>query len=152
MKHTLLFLLLFAVASRADSLDAKQTDTFRRIKSHLDRVPAIDTHDHLKPFAILQGSVRTEDGVGMTLYSLWQSSYYTWIHPLTDWPASGRFDDWWPKAKNDFANARATSFYRYQLPAFTDLYGVDFETITDEQARDLNRRIYANCQTSSNTS
>ncbi len=51
MKHTLLFLLLFAVASRADSLDAKQTDTFRRIKSHLDRVPAIDTHDHLKPFA-----------------------------------------------------------------------------------------------------
>ena len=52
----------------------------------------------------------------------------------------------WPKAKNDFANARATSFYRYQLPAFTDLYGVDFETLTDEQARDLNRRIFAHYQ------
>ena len=146
MKRTLLFVLLFAVTVRGDSLDIKKTDTFRRIKAHLDQVPAIDTHDHLKPFAILQGSVRTKDGVGMTLYSLWQSSYYTWIHPLTDWPASGRFDDWWPKAKSDFANARATSFYRFQLPALTDLYGVDFETITDEQARDLNRRIYANYQ------
>ena len=135
-----------ALACGAETVDVKQTDTFRRIKSHLDRVPAIDTHDHLKPFALLQGSVRTEQGTGMTLYSLWKSSYYTWINPLTDWPASGRFDDWWPKAKNDFANARATSFYRYQLPAFTDLYGVDFEDITEEQARDLNRRIYANYQ------
>jgi len=146
MKHTLCFLVLCAVASRADSLDVKQTDSFRRIKSHLDRVPAIDTHDHLKPFPILQGPVRTEQGVGMTLFSLWNNSYYTWINPLTPWPESGRFDDWWPKAKNDFVNARATSFYRHQLPAFTDLYGVDFETITDEQARDLNRRIFANYQ------
>ena len=135
-----------ALACGAETVDVKQTDTFRRIKSHLDRVPAIDTHDHLKPFALLQGSVRTEQGTGMTLYSLWKSSYYTRINPLTDWPASGRFDDWWPKAKNDFANARATSFYRYQLPAFTDLYGVNFENITEEQARDLNRRIYANYQ------
>lgn len=82
----------------------------------------------------------------MTLYSLWSSSYYTWIQPITDWPASGRFDDWWPQARNNFANARATSFYRYQLPAFKDLYGVDFETITDEQARDLNARIFTNYQ------
>jgi hypothetical protein len=37
MKHTILFLILFAVASRADSLDAKPTDTFRRGKAHLDR-------------------------------------------------------------------------------------------------------------------
>ena len=37
------------------------------------------------------------------------------------------FDAWWAKARNDFDNARATSFYRYQLPAFADLYGVDFD-------------------------
>ena len=139
-------LVATAIACMGDSFDAKKTDTFRRIKAHIDSVPAIDTHDHLKPFAILQGSVRTEQGVGMTLYSLWSSSYYTWINPVTRWPESGRFDDWWPVAKNDFANARATSFYRYQLSAFTDLYGVDFETITDEQARDLNGRIFANYQ------
>ncbi|MBI3414287.1 MAG: amidohydrolase family protein [Verrucomicrobia bacterium] len=144
--HCLLFAAFISIACAAESLDVKQTDTFRRIKSHLDRVPAIDTHDHLKPFAILQGSVRTEAGVGMTLFSLWNSSYFTWINPVTSWPANGRFDDWWPKAKNDFVNARATSFYRYQLPAFTDLYGVDFEAITDAQARDLNRRIFANYQ------
>ncbi|MSU61309.1 MAG: hypothetical protein EXS31_02770 [Pedosphaera sp.] len=138
--------LCFSLICAAQSIDAKKTDTFRRIKTHLDSVPAIDTHDHLKPFPILQGSVRTAQGVGMNLYSLWQSSYYTWINPLTTWPESGQFEDWWPKAKNDFANARATSFYRYQLPAFANLYGVDFEIITDEQARDLNRRIFANYQ------
>jgi len=126
--------------------DLKTTDSFRRIKAQLQAVPAIDTHDHLKPFAILQGTVRTEDGVGMTLFSRWNSSYFTWIQPVTPWPDNGRFDDWWPKAKTDFVNARATSFYRYQLPAFQDLYGVNFETSTDEQARELNRRIYKNYQ------
>lgn len=64
----------------------------------------------------------------------------------TAWPDSGRFDHWWPKAKGDFVNARATSFYCYQLPVFTDLYGVDFETLTHDQARDLNRRIFENYQ------
>jgi hypothetical protein len=58
MKHALRFLLLFAVAIRAESIDVKQTDTFHRIKSQLDRVPAIDTPDHRKPFPILQGPVR----------------------------------------------------------------------------------------------
>ena len=48
--------------------------------------------------------------------------------------------------QHDFDNARATSFYRYLLPAFRDLYGVDFDTITDEQARELNDRIFANYQ------
>jgi predicted TIM-barrel fold metal-dependent hydrolase len=55
-----------------------------------------------------------------------------------------KFDDWWAKAKHDFANARAASFYRYQLPAFKDLYGVDFDRITDTEARELNDRIYRN--------
>lgn len=141
-----MFSLVLAVAAAAQPLDIKKTETFRRLKADLDAVPAIDTHDHLKPFAILQGSVRTEQGVGMTLCSLWQSSYFTWINPLTPWPESGRFEEWWPKAKHDFPNARATSFYRYQLPAFSDLYGIDFDTITDDQARDLNRRIFANYQ------
>ena len=41
-----------------------------------------------------------------------------------------------------FNSACATSFYRYQLPAFTDLYGIDFDRITDAQARALNDRIF----------
>ncbi len=137
---------LMAFVGAAESLDVKKTDTFRRLRADLESVSAIDTHDHLKPFPIFQGTVQTDQGVGMTLFSLWNSSYFNWIHPVTPWPASGRFDDWWAVAKGDFANARATSFYRYQLSAFTDLYGVDFETITDDQARDLNRRIFANYQ------
>jgi len=128
--------------SAAQSIDVKQTGTFRRIKAHLDATPAIDTHDHLPPFDQIAGRVDTERGRGMTLFSLWQSSYYTWYNPLSPWPKSGNFTEWWTKAKHDFDNARATGFYRYQLPAFTDLYGVDFDAISDEQARTLNDRIF----------
>jgi predicted TIM-barrel fold metal-dependent hydrolase len=143
---TTLSLGLLIVPVLVLALDIKQTPTFRRLKAELDAVAAIDTHDHPMPFETLRGRVETENGTGMTLHSLWQSSYYTWFNPLTPWPASGRFDDWWPEAKRDFDNARATSFYRYQLPAFSDLYGVDFDSITDEQARTLNDRIFENYQ------
>ncbi len=147
MKSFLLHaLLLLGTIGRADPIDVKKTDTFRRIKASIDSVRAVDTHDHLKPFPIIQGTVQTDQGVGMTLYSMWSSSYFGWIHRVTPWPASGKFSDWWSLAKDDFSNARGTSFYRYQLSAFTDLYGVDFETLTEAQASDLNRRIFANYQ------
>jgi uncharacterized protein len=138
----LIFVFVISAGIHGQGIDSKQTATYRRIKSLLDTTPAIDTHDHLQPFDIISGRVQTERGSGITLFSVWQSSYYTWFNPLSAWPRSGRFDDWWSKAKDDFNNARATSFYRYQLPAFTDLYGVDFDTITDEQARTLNAHIF----------
>jgi predicted TIM-barrel fold metal-dependent hydrolase len=121
---------------------ARDTPTYKRLKAFLDAVPAIDTHDHLWPFDKLPGYVDTEHGRGMNLAGLWHNSYYRWVHPLTPWKPGGKFDDWWAKAKHDFADAHATSFYRYQLPAFQDLYGVDFDRITDAQARELNERIY----------
>ena len=74
----------------------------------------------------MPGYVETDRGKGMNLAGLWHNSYYRWVHPLTAWKAGGKFDDWWAKAKHDFDNARASSVYRYQLPAFQDLYGVDF--------------------------
>lgn len=122
----------------------RKTALYQRFKQHVDAIPAIDTHDHLWPFERLPGYVETDRGRGMNLSSVWRNSYYTWFNPLTAWKPGGSFDDWWSTAKNDFANARATTFYRYQLPAFQDLYGVDFEQITDEQARTLNNRIFEN--------
>jgi predicted TIM-barrel fold metal-dependent hydrolase len=122
----------------------KDSATYRRLKAHLDSVPAIDTHDHLWPFDKLPGYVETEHGRGMNLASLWRNSYYTWVHPLTPWKPGMTFDDWWSQAKGDFADARAATFYRYQVVAIQDLYGVDFDRITDAQARDLNGRIYRN--------
>ena len=50
----------------------------------------------------------------------------------------------WAGARHDFENVRSMSVYRYQLPAFQDLYGVDFDHITDAQARDVNERIFRN--------
>jgi predicted TIM-barrel fold metal-dependent hydrolase len=122
----------------------KESATYRRLKAHLDSVAAIDTHDHLWPFDKLPGYVETEHGRGMNLASIWRNSYYTWVHPLTPWQPGMKFDDWWARAKNDFADARTASFYRYQVVAIKDLYGIDFDRITDEQARQLNDRIYRN--------
>jgi predicted TIM-barrel fold metal-dependent hydrolase len=118
--------------------------TSQRLLAHLRSVPAIDTHDHLWPFDRLPGFVETERGKGMNLAGLWRNSYYTWVHPLTPWKPGGTFDDWWARARHDFADARAASFYRYQVIAFQDLYGVNFDTITDEQARELDRRVWRN--------
>jgi uncharacterized protein len=137
-----LFALWPTHPSRAQG--TRETATYHRIKAALDRVPAIDTHDHLWPFDRLPGYVETEHGRGMNLYGLWRSSYYPWINPLAPWQPGEPFNRWWSRAKNDFTNARATSFYRYQLPAFQDLYGVDFDRITDEKAGALNDRIFAN--------
>jgi hypothetical protein len=124
--------------------DIKKTDLYRRIRASIDAVPAIDTHDHLRPFEDIPFRDVTDRGKGMTLHSIWRGSYYQQINPLTPWPEGKSFDAWWTKARHDFADARATSFYRYVLPAFSDLYGVDFETMTDDQARELNRRIFEN--------
>lgn len=142
--------LLFAAASLSSlapglaAEDIKLSALYGRLKAALDAVPAIDTHDHLRPFGDLIAPDDTDRGRGMTLHSIWRTSYYPWIHPLAPWPAGGTFAAWWAEAKDDFDQARATSFYRYLLPAFRDLYGVDFDTISDEDAAELNERIFAN--------
>jgi predicted TIM-barrel fold metal-dependent hydrolase len=124
--------------------DVKTTDVYKRVKASIDAVSAIDTHNHLMPFDKIPNRDRTDRGEGMTLRGIWAGSYFTWIHPLQPWPENGSFDTWWSKAQHNFANSRATSFYRYLLPAFRDLYDVDFDKITPQAARDLNRRIFEN--------
>ena len=126
------------------SQNTRATLTYQKIKQALDAVPAIDTHDHLWPFDKLPGYNETKHGRGMNLAGIWRNSYYRWFNPVTAWQPKMEFDEWWKQAKHDFKNARATSFYRYQLPAFQDLYGVDFDRITDDQARKLNRQIFEN--------
>ena len=143
-------LLLLSVASLAPwpsfAEDVKKAPLYARVKAALDAVPAIDTHDHLRPFEDIPGLDETDKGRGMTLHSIWQGSYYTWINPLSSWPAGTSFDEWWRRAEHDFDDARATSFYRYLLPAFRDLYGVDFDTINAKQASELDDQIFENYQ------
>jgi predicted TIM-barrel fold metal-dependent hydrolase len=127
--------------------DVKTTAVYDRIKAAIDAVSAVNTHDHLMPFEQIRHRDKTDRGLGMTLRSIWAGSYFPWIHSLEPWPEDGSFDTWWSKAQHNFANARATSFYRYLLPAFRDLYGVDFDTITPKQARLLNDSIFENYKT-----
>jgi uncharacterized protein len=140
------WLVCLCLATSAFAQETRGTATYRRLKTALDAIPAIDTHDHLWPFDRLPGLVDTERGKGMNLAGLWRNSYFTGVHPLTPWKPGMPFIDWWAKAKLDFRDARATSVYRYQLPAFTDLYNVDFDHITDLQARALNDQIFAHYQ------
>lgn len=137
-----LAILVFAASARAD--DVKQKPIYARLKAGIDAVPAIDTHDHLRPFDQIPNQDDTDRGRGVTLHSIFAGGYYPGLNRLSPWPAGASFDAWWATARNDFVNARATSFYRYLLPGFRDLYGVDFDTITDEQARALNDKILAN--------
>jgi uncharacterized protein len=135
---------LMGASTCAKAQDIKQTELFARVYSAMNSVPAISTHDHLQAVGQLPGKIKTDRGVGMTLQSVWSQSYYSWINPLSAWPASGNFHDWWQHAQHDFGDARATSVYRYMLPALRDLYGVDFDTITEEQAGKLNEAIFDN--------
>lgn len=140
------WLLLLSCSLPVAANDIKTTDVYRRVRAAIDAVPAIDTHDHLRPFDQIAERNVTDMGKGMTLHSIWRGSYYPWINPLTPWRDGESFDAWWSRAKDNFQDARATSFYRYVLPAFRDLYGVDFETLTDVQAKELNQRIFQNYQ------
>jgi uncharacterized protein len=143
-KALLTLFVLLSAGQSASAGDIKQTPQYARIKAYLDRVPAIDTHDHLRPFGEIPNTDETDQGRGVTLHSIFAGSYYPGINPLSPWPAGKSFDAWWTVGQHDFDNARATSFYRYLLPAFRDLYDVDFDTISAEQARQLNERIFAN--------
>jgi uncharacterized protein len=144
--YAIFAVLILDAASLLAADDPKPVNsaTYRQMKGHLDSIPAIDTHDHLWPFDRLPGYVETENGKGMNLSSMWRNSYLTRIKGITPWKAGGKFDDWWQIAKNDFDDVRTVSFYRYTAVALKDLYGVDFDRITDAQARDLNGRIFRN--------
>ena len=134
-------LFILDAAGGADALPV----SYPRIKAFLDGVPAIDTHDHLWKFDELPGLREAADGTRvMNLSSIWQNSYLSWFNVLPAWQPRDEFKDWWQRARPAFDNVRGMSVYRYTLPAIKDLYGVDFESITDEQAAALNSRITAN--------
>jgi uncharacterized protein len=143
--QVLLACLCLALVPEASGQSVKGSDTYRRIKAGIDAVPAIDTHDHLLPFDhVPQLMVETDHGKGMTLFSLWAQSYYPQVGTVQPRKPGETFDAWWARARHDFDNARATGFYRYHLPAFRDLYGVDFDRLTDDQARALDVKIFDN--------
>lgn len=123
--------------------DLRETVAYREIRAEIDATPAIDTHDHLRPFEMLPRE-QTPEGPRVTLYSLLRYSYFNWTSPVDPWPENESFADWWQKTKPIIANAKATSFYRYTLPAWRDLYGVDFDVITDKQAAALNQAVMKN--------
>ncbi|HLJ10512.1 MAG TPA: hypothetical protein VKU82_04950, partial [Planctomycetaceae bacterium] len=124
--------------------DTRATDAYKRIKAKIDAIPAIDTHDHLWPFERLPSQTETKAGKVVNLYGIWRNSYLSGINSISPWMPSDDFDSWWGRAKGDFDNVRSASFYRYQLPAFQDLYCIDFDRITDAQAKRLNERIIEN--------
>ncbi len=141
----LLYLCCAGSAVPSIAQNTRATPAYREMKSFLDAIPAIDTHDHIRPFDHLRSDADPgSNDEAMNLRALLQHCYYAWFNPLAPHPADMSFDDWWGKAKHNFDNARATTFYRFLLPALQDLYGVDFDRMTDDQARELDRKIIEN--------
>jgi uncharacterized protein len=144
MKTCLLVSLFALCASQPEAWGEAESARYREVKAFLDSVPAIDTHDHIWRFDELPGLRETAEGKVMNLASIWQNSYLSWHNVAPGWRPDDTPLEWWRRAKPGFANVRAMSVYRYTLPALRDLYGVDFETMTDEQAVEVSGRITAN--------
>ena len=125
----------------ANGQGTRSSETYKRIKAQIDAVPAIDTHDHLWPFERLPALTETKAGKVVNLSGVLRNSYLSGYNSLSPWKPDDDFDSWWGRARSNFDNVRSASFYRYQLPAFQDLYGVDFDRITDVQAKKLNDEI-----------
>jgi uncharacterized protein len=143
--HTLCICCLAMLSAPAIAQPTRSTAAYEQMKAFLDAIPAIDTHDHIRPFDRLTSSPKADPtNESMNLHEVFAHSYYSWFNPLTPRKPGMPFDDWWSKAKHDFDNAHATTFYRFLLPALQDLYGIDFDRITDQQARELDRRISEN--------
>lgn len=138
--------VILGVAASAAAQDTRGTSTYQRIKKVLDAVPAIDTHDHLFPFDRLRAREETPEGPQVNLSGIWRNSYLGQYNRLTPWQKEVPFSQWWAEARDDFENVRSSSYYRYTWLALRDLYGVDFDTITDAEAEELNRRIVENYQ------
>lgn len=116
--------------------------TAQALKTYFDGVRGIDTHSHLRPYRIFREW--SEARGGYTLPQLWANTYLSWIVPLPAWPPGSSIEDWWKRAEPVFDTARASSMYRYMLPAFQDLYGVDFNRVSAQQIRHLNDQVMAN--------
>ena len=134
------FLILLSAASLAPAADIKTTPLYSRIKAGLDATPAIDTHDHLRPFGEIaepgRHGPRPGDDAAQHLRRQLLDGHQP---PVALAARANRSTTGGPAAEHDFDNARATSSYRYLLPAFRDLYGVDFDTITDDAGPQVER-------------
>lgn len=139
---SLFLLMAFPVSAQIENGDS----TYVRLKTYVDSVPAIDTHDHLWPFEMLPGRVETKVGNGLNLASIWRNSYLSWINRAPGFRAGEGIEGWWRRVEEEgtFRNVRATSFYRYTLIALRDLYGVDFETLDLNGIKKLDARIFEN--------
>ncbi len=129
---TIFFSLGILVAGSIGAYAAESA--LERMRSQVDAIPAIDCHDHLRPFELTAASAG--------LATIWQgyTRHVASIAPRPSEPAPA----WWNRVAPEFENLRAMGFYRYMLPAFRDLYGVDFDRVDEAQIAALDARIREN--------
>lgn len=125
-------------------VDVKKRPVYGRLRAAIDAVRAIDTHDHLRPVDELPSRRPGDNGVESTLCTLLRGSYLPRIANVPDWSPDRPFNEWWASTSPILANVRAAGFYRYMLPAYRDLYGVDFDDVSADEAAQLSDRIAAN--------
>ena len=124
----------------------RDTTTYRRLKTALDAIPA---DRHARPPLAVRPSAGPGRNRARQGHEPGRPVAQQLLHrrsPLDRLEARHAVRGLVGQGQERLRDARATSVYRYQLPAFTDLYKVDFDHITDVQARALDDQIFAHYQ------
>jgi len=120
-------------------------ELFKRIRQELDKIPVIDTHEHLTPE---QERVKTD----VNLFSLFESSYVGQDFLSAGFPAKnwqlGKTDPekCWEVLKHYLPYVRNTAYYKSYILAFKELYGFEDDDINDSNWRWLSEQIQKNAK------
>jgi len=140
-------LLVLSGPARGETAVVQNSAVYRRIKSHVDQIRLIDTHEHLgSEDSYLK---RPTDFLVRMLHYV-ESDLISAGMP----PASGgkplRVQDLevplaerWALFRTSWQEARLTGYGRALARSTRDLYGVDLDALTPDTPRQLNERIAA---------
>jgi uncharacterized protein len=142
----LAMLLLFAGSLCAGETAIQQTDVYRRLKTEIDEIRLVDTHEHLpseaerlkKPadcLAIMLHYVESD----LVSAGLPRSGGDAWRIGLQD--AKLPFDQRWAQFQEFWPDVRLTGYGRALERSARDLYGVRLDTLTPETGKELNARM-----------
>jgi predicted TIM-barrel fold metal-dependent hydrolase len=113
-----------------------------KITEELQTIPLLDTHEHIQP----QSEIKKRD---VDLFDLFSGGGY--IHtdlisagmPAEDWKRE-QFDplEGWKRIRPYLPHVRTTTYFRFYLAAFRELFDFRHDEINDENWRELSEKIF----------
>ncbi|MCD6291436.1 MAG: amidohydrolase family protein [Anaerolineae bacterium] len=104
-----------------------------RLAAVFDDTPIIDTHEHLRTDG---DHAFNHMGLETVL-----RGYFGWVVPGAANEEGLSPEAWWTRLRPALDRRRNLAFYRFLLPAFRDLHGLQDDELTDENWETLDQRI-----------